>query len=93
MLMPVLKSISEERANIARDIEYMREMSNDAYMSNRILEVEAALKPMMESVEEEEAAEIMNNLVCESDETKDEEIKRILESKEDLTFDQMIGIE
>ena len=93
MLMPILKSIAEERASIARDVEYMREMTNDTCIAARILEVESSLKPTMEKTEEAETAEIFKHFVCESDETRDEEINRILKSEEDLTFDKMIGIE
>ena len=87
------KTIAYERAECARAVEYMRCMTEDAFMADRFVQIEMADKNFNESVDTKENREILKNLTVESDEDKDEEINRIIDATHDLSIDEMLGIQ
>ena len=87
------KTIAYERAECARAVEYMRCMTEDAFMADRFVQIEMADKNFNESVDTKENREILKNLTVESDEDKDEEIQRIVDATHDLSIDEMLGIQ
>ena len=82
-----------ERAESTRIIEYLRCMNEDAFINERFVQIEMADKNYNESVDTKENREILMNLKVESDEDKEEEIKRIIDATHDLDIDEMIGIQ
>ncbi len=91
MLTGTLNKIREEKAARIRDIEYIREMSQEDAIDDRLFDIE------MKNVKESgniyaESAETVNQIPTD-DSFKQEEINRILNSNHNLTFDEMIGVE
>ena len=91
MLTGTLNKIRAERAERIRDVEYIREISNDDAIDDRLFELD------MMTVKEygnifSEAAETLEQIPVEES-FKDDEINRILNAERNLTFDEMIGIE
>lgn len=92
MLTGILESVKRDRAKSARNIEYLREMAREDVVDDRT-EV-AERQYVKETIEDyNEAAEMIDQLP--SDDSKEEaaEIQRIMEATDDITFDEMIGIE
>lgn len=86
-------TIAYERAKTVRSVEYMRNMIADGKISDRITEVYEQSRGYNESVENDEDKEIYSKFTADGDEDADKEIERILESTEDMDFDEMIGLE
>ena len=92
MLTGILESVKRDRAKSARNIEYLREMAREDVVDDRTEVAESQY--VKETIEDyNEAAEMIDQLS--SDDSKEEaaEIKRIMEATDDITFDEMIGIE
>lgn len=92
MLTGILESVKRDRAKSARNIEYLREMAREDVVDDRTEVAESQY--VKETIEDyNEAAEIIDQLS--SDDSKEEaaEIQRIMEATDDITFDEMIGIE
>ena len=92
MLTGILESVKRDRAKSARNIEYLREMAREDVVDDRTEVAESQY--VKETIEDyKEAAEIIDQLS--SDDSKEEaaEIQRIMEATDDITFDEMIGIE
>lgn len=92
MLTGILESVKRDRAKSARNIEYLREMAREDVVDDRTEVAESQY--VKETIEDyNEAAEMIDQLS--SDDSKEEaaEIQRIMEATEDITFDEMIGIE
>ena len=92
MLTGILESVKRDRAKSARNIEYLREMAREDVVDDRTEGAESQY--VKETIEDyNEAAEMIDQLS--SDDSKEEaaEIQRIMEATEDITFDEMIGIE
>ena len=93
MLTSTSDFIREQKARFARDVEYIRETALDDVIDER---TEVALsKYETETVDElKEAAYMVNRLEI-GDEVMSEstEIQRILDAKENITFEEMVGIE
>ena len=92
MLTGILESVKRDRAKSARNIEYLREMAREDVVDDRTEVAESQY--VKETIEDyNEAAEMIDQLS--SDESKEEaaEIQRIMEATDDITFDEMIGIE
>ena len=92
MLTGILESVKRDRAKSARNIEYLREMAREDVVDDRTEVAESQY--VKETIEDyKEAAEMIDQLS--SDDSKEEaaEIQRIMEATEDITFDEMIGIE
>ena len=92
MLTGILESVKRDRAKSARNIEYLREMAREDVVDDRTVVAESQY--VKETIEDyNEAAEMIDQLS--SDDSKEEaaEIQRIMEATDDITFDEMIGIE
>ena len=92
MLTGILESVKRDRAKSARNIEYLREMAREDVVDDRTEVAESQY--VKETIEDyNEAVEMIDQLS--SDDSKEEaaEIQRILEATDDITFDEMIGIE
>ena len=92
MLTGILESDKRDRAKSARNIEYLREMAREDVVDDRTEVAESQY--VKETIEDyNEAAEMIDQLS--SDDSKEEaaEIQRIMEATDDITFDEMIGIE
>lgn len=87
------KTIAEQRATASREVEYLRNMTESTSIGDRFLEVEELSSTYDESVDLEETKEIMDHFTSDGDEGKSEEIDRILNSKTDMSFDEMLGIQ
>ena len=83
-------TIAYERANTVRSVEYMRNMISEGPVNDRITEVYEQSMSFDESAEDQD---ILRHFHADGDEDKDTEIQRILESAEDMSFDEMIGLE
>lgn len=93
MMSNVMDDIRMERAAFARDVEYVKEIANDDVIDDRLQVAESQY--FKETVEEmEDAAQWVRRLdVSDMDKRDAAEVSRILEATEDLSFDEMIGIE
>ena len=92
MLTGILESVKRDRAKSARNIEYLREMAREDVVDDRTEVAESQY--VKETIEDyNEAAEMIDQLS--SDDSKEEaaEIQRSMEATDDITFDEMIGIE
>lgn len=93
MLNNTIEEIRREKAEFARDREYLKETALDDEVDARMERVESMY--VGETMEElEEAAEIIKKLPAEEDVMEERaEIEKILNSDENLTFEEMAGIE
>lgn len=91
MLNYSVDSIREQRARFARDIEYLREMSNDDFTDDRFFALESKFGTSDTYEDYLEAASIMEKITVDDDE-EELEVQRILEATEDISFDEMIDV-
>lgn len=84
--------IAEQRANISRNIEYLRAMTESSFVADRFLLLDTLNETYNESVDDMENKDIMDHMVVNGDEDKDEEIERILGSNSDMSLDEVMGI-
>ena len=93
MLTNIIDDIRTKRANFARDVEYVKESVIEDTIDERIEVAESMY--VKESVEElEEAVKLVNSISTEADTMQENaEIERILTANENLSFDEMIGID
>lgn len=93
MLVGIMDELREKRASFERDLKYIRECNEE--------DVEDAAMESAESMffkttieDYEEAALLVDEMSLEGQEESDAaEVKRIMESTKDLTFDEMIGLD
>lgn len=91
MLISPLENMKHKRAEIAREIEYLKESVLDDELDVRLTVAEEQY--VRESVEDYEEAKAELDLISESeDHAKDVEVDRILNADHNLTFEEMIGI-
>lgn len=99
MLNNAYKSIARERARIQRIMEYTENMDSDDVVEESFLSLDAKLSGdnVIKSIlnesaldDDEDITECIAQMSCES--TEDEEIERILNSKTDMTIDDVMGI-
>ena len=91
MLISPLENMKRQRAEIAREIEYLKESVLDDELDDRLIVAEEQY--VRESVKEYEEAKKELNLISESEDvSKNKEIDRILNADHNLTFDEMIGL-
>lgn len=91
MLVTAIENMKHQRAEFAREIEYLKESVLDDEMDARLTVAEELY--VRESVEDYEEAKKELDLISESEETqKNAEIKRILNADHNITFDEMIGL-
>ena len=93
MLTNKIDQIRESKARFAREVEYLKETALDDMIDERIEEAESQY--VRETMEElEEAADMVNKLSGEEDVVAESvEIEKILNATEDITFEEMCGIE
>ena len=93
MLTSSLDTIREEKAKFARNVEYLRETALDDVIDNRVELAES--RYVRETIEElEEAVSMVDRLPSEEDVMEESvEVERILNADNDLTFNELIGIE
>lgn len=91
MIAGILDSIKLERAKYCRELEYVREMANEDEIADRMDAAESQY--IKETADDyEEAFETAEEIPTDDSDAESEELQRIMESAEDLTFDQMIGV-
>lgn len=94
MLNDILDNIKLERAKTARELEYLTEMAINDEIDDLTEKAESDIMGYIETSDELlEAKADLDKLSDNEDESSKEEIQRIMEATEDLTFDQMIGVE
>lgn len=91
MLKGIIDGIKRERAEFVRNIAYLREMSDDDIISDRIDVVESlVIKETADDIKE--AVDLVNYMPSDFKEEDNAEIERLMTATESITFDQMIGI-
>ena len=89
MLKGIIDGIKRERAEFVRNIAYLREMSDDDIISDRIDVAESlVIKETADDIKE--AVDLVNYMPSDFKEEDNAEIERLMTATE--TFDQMIGI-
>lgn len=93
MLTSTIDSIKRENAIFARDTEYLKETALDDMIDERMESVEDQFDP--ETIEElEEAVHMVEQLSGDIDPVMESaEIDRILNAEDDISFNEMAGIE
>lgn len=94
MIDTTVEAFRMEEASHARDLAYlMEDLEDDAI--DACLEAAESGDPLLESGYDEGDTEFEALLesVDEMDDNEDEEIRRIMESEEGVSFDQMIGLD
>lgn len=93
MLVQPIDAIRESNASFLRDVEYLKETAIDDMIDERTEVAESVYET--EKMEELiEAAEMVEKLPGDVDlVTESEEVQRILDATEDMTFEEMAGIE
>lgn len=93
MVANIIDEIRTERAKFARDTEYIKESVIEDIIDERT-EVAESLYVRETAEELAEAAELVNTISGEPDVMQESaEVERILNAEENITFDEMAGIE
>ena len=93
MITSILNGMKEDRAKFVRDLAYIRENAEEDLLMERVEKAEKYVgKARVDSFESYVEAATTLDSMPDSYPEDDDEIKRILESTDDLTFDEMIGI-
>ena len=91
MLKGIIDDIKRERAKFIRNVAYLREMSDDDMISDRLEKAESlVIKETAEDIKE--AVDMVNYMPSNFDEEDNSEIERLMTATESITFDEMIGI-
>ena len=90
MLTGALDAMRRERAKYARDVEYIRTMMFEDALDDREEEIDLAISGPDDPDEIVSAVKTVEQ-IPEEDDFSDDEVDRILASKHDLSFDEMIG--
>lgn len=91
MLKGIIDDIKRERAKFIRNVAYLREMSDDDMISDRLEKAESlVIKETAEDIKE--AVDMVNYMPSNFDEEDNAEIERLMTATESITFDEMIGI-
>lgn len=94
MLTTTIDALREENAKFAREAEYLKETAADDMLDVCMESAESAVLGTEKISELEEAAQMVNKMpVEETDVTESAEVERILSAKEDISFNEMAGIE
>lgn len=86
--------VARQRASFARDVEYIRCMTEDAEINDVITALDASAEfTAVESVDidDKEIEDTLNQIQPDVSQ-KEDEIQRILQSDSDMTMDDIIGI-
>lgn len=93
MLINTFDYIRAQKAKFVRDVEYLKETAIDDVIDERVEKAESQY--VRESIEElEEAVDMVNRLEIDDEiATESVEVKRILDAEDNITFNEMVGIE
>lgn len=92
------EEILRERASFARDLEYVRSITEDAKVQDTMLMLDEHSKAVRGIFEEDGDDEKVDSALKEAidqiptDDDKDAEIQRILTAKKDVSIDNIMGI-
>lgn len=91
----IQEMLAEEGAIEAREIEYLKESTKDDKIDYFMAKTESSEEDpgLDDIVDEYKNAKEMIDKMPDGDEYKTEEVNRILEINESITFDEMVGIE
>lgn len=93
MLANIMDDVKRDLASFARDIEYLRESAGEEEADERLLKLEREVYENSDVNISNSEFEDFDEKISGTDDTKDEEVQRILESVNDyITFEEMIGI-
>ena len=90
MIVGTLNKIREEKANLVRDIEYIREMAAEDAVDDRLFDLELRTVNESENIYAESAETVEQ--IPTDDSFRQEEVNRILNADHNLSFDEMLGI-
>lgn len=94
MLNSILDNIKLERAKFSRDVEYLTEEALQDEVDDYLELAEESVLGYVETSDELlEAAATLEKMTDEDEESSNEEVQRIMEATEDMTFDEMIDVE
>ena len=95
MLSNTIDSLKLENAKFARDVEYLKETAIDDVVDDRLYTAEGAiLNEYDRRVDLMEAAQYADRLSDDEDVmTESGEIDKIMNATDDLTFEEMTGME
>ncbi|GEM_PF-4492305 len=95
MLSNTIDSLKLENAKFARDVEYLKETAIDDVVDDRLYTAEGAiLNEYDRRVDLMEAAQYADRLSDDEDVmTESSEIDKIMNATDDLTFEEMTGME
>ena len=94
MITNILTGLKEDRAKFVRELAYIRENAEEDLIADRVEKAERALGRKSDDFESfVEAVSIVDTMDDDYATEDAEEINRILEANNDLTFDEMIGLE
>ena len=85
--------LAEEGASEARELEYLRESTKDDDIDYFMEKADTDDVNIDDVVDEYKDAKKIIDKMPEGDEYKTEEVERILQMNESITFDEMVGIE
>lgn len=86
-------SVIRSRAEFARNVEYLRCMAEDAYISNRMNVLDELSEGYMESEEEDVIDRIDERISVNGDEDAEQEVNKILDSDKDISIDEIMNIQ
>ena len=86
-------SVIRSRAEFARNVEYLRCMAEDAYISNRMSVLDELSEGYMESEEEDVIDRIDERISVNGDEDAEQEVNKILDSDKDISIDEIMNIQ
>lgn len=93
MITKTFDDIRKNRAKFAREVEYVKETAIDDVIDERVERAHSQF--VRETIEElEEAADMVQKLSVEDEiATESTEIQRLLDAEENITFNEMVGIQ
>lgn len=92
MLDMSINSFREEKAKFIRDIEYLREMSDDDFTDSTMNYLESIYGESDSYEDYKELSDMMESIEIDENDEKNE-IQKILESTDDISFDDMLGVD
>lgn len=96
MITGIVETLKKERAEFAREVEYLKEDVYEDELDELMEKAEALYvkpNPNEELEEYKEAMEVLKEMDTDDTLTESEEVDRILQADHNLTFEEMIGIE
>lgn len=94
MIPHILNNINHERAEYARDIEYIREMTTTDMLDDNTDHALKLFEDEITTTAEDREVEAMVNMLDDDDSFVEKEIQRIMESTSDsVSLDEVMNIE